>query len=67
MNEAKKNGEEYVPVIKEYPDDYSWVLSSASCNIDDIQGIIYGGSSSRFWIFRKHMLSLDGSEIIKDK
>ena len=33
--------------------------SSSSTKISDIKGIIYGGISSRFWMFRKHMITLD--------
>lgn len=29
--------------------------SSGSCRIEDIQGIIFGGLSSRFWMLRKHI------------
>lgn len=36
-------------------DNFEKVLSSASCKLDDIIGIIYGGSSSRFWMLRKHV------------
>jgi hypothetical protein len=32
--------------------------SAASCHISDIQGIIYGGISSRFWMLRKHFASM---------
>lgn len=39
--------------------EYQWVPSSATCNIADIEGIVYGGRSSRFWIFRKHMISME--------
>ena len=34
--------------------DYVWKKSNASCNLDEIEGIIYGGISSRFWMLRKH-------------
>ena len=37
---------------------YKWVESSASCKLDDIQGIVYGGFSSRFWMLRKHINSI---------
>lgn len=36
-------------------EDYELVLSSASTPLDKIQGIIFGGLSSRFWMLRKHM------------
>lgn len=35
------------------------VSSSASTKIEDIEGLIFGGLSSRFWMFRKHMICLD--------
>lgn len=34
------------------------VLSSASCNLADIQNFIVGGGSSRFWMLRKHINDL---------
>ena len=37
--------------------------SSASCHIADIQGILFGGPSSRFWMLRKHINSLDDESI----
>ena len=37
--------------------DYNLTKSSTSCSIDKIEAIIYGGVSSRFWLFRKHMIS----------
>ena len=44
----------------EFKDNTQFELlkSSSSCRIDDIQGIIYGGRSSRFWMLRKHINSL---------
>ena len=39
----------------DYVADYFHSESHASCNIDDIQSIIVGGMSSRFWLLRKHM------------
>ena len=57
MKEAKLNGEEYKEPEKPY--EYTWHGSTSTCNISDIEGIIYGGHSSRFWSFRKHMISMD--------
>ena len=37
-------------------EDYDIDWSSGSCKISDIQAIIYGGLSSRFWMFRKHLM-----------
>lgn len=47
-------------------DGYRWVCSSATCNIADIEGIVYGGRSSRFWIFRKHMISVEYDDLRHD-
>lgn len=55
--EAELRGEELPK--KEKLHEFSFHLSNSSCNLNDIQGIIYGGFSSRFWIYRKHMISLD--------
>ena len=33
--------------------------SSASCKFSEIQSIIFGGMSSRFWMLRKHINSLN--------
>lgn len=41
-------------------------MSNSSCKIDDIQSIIFGGFSSRFWIFRKHMISMDYDTMLFD-
>ena len=43
--------------------DYKNVKSSTSCYLDDIIGIIFGGLSSRFWMLRKHFISLSAEEI----
>ena len=40
------------------PDEFEWDPSSASFNVDDIEGIVFGGVSSRFWMLRKHLCSL---------
>ena len=32
---------------------FKQVRSSASCDIKDITGFVYGGFSSRFWMLRK--------------
>lgn len=36
--------------------DFNYEQSSSSIKLQDIKGIIYGGLSSRFWMFRKHMI-----------
>ena len=37
--------------------------SGASCRVNDIKGIIFGGVSSRFWMLRKHISSLNGKDL----
>lgn len=34
-------------------------VSKASCNVKDIKAFIFGGNSSRFWVLRKHINSLE--------
>lgn len=57
MKEAQEMGLEYKE--PEPLHEFTWQQSSSSCNLEDIQAIMYGGTSSRFWIYRKHMISLD--------
>lgn len=57
MKEAQEKGEKYK--IEEKPEEFSYHQSSSTCNINDIDAIIIGGHSSRFWIYRKHMISID--------
>ena len=38
---------------------YNMIDSSATTEINNIEGIIFGGLSSRFWLFRKHMICID--------
>lgn len=45
--------------IKRIEGQYYYSKSTASTDISDIKGIVYGGQSSRFWLYRKHMLCLD--------
>lgn len=55
--EAARKGEQYEVAAKE--EEFSYHQSSSSCSLSDIEGMIVGGHSSRFWIYRKHMISLD--------
>ena len=34
------------------------VQSAGSCSVKDIQNFIYGGMSSRFWMLRKHIITM---------
>lgn len=49
--------------IKEH---ISFEQSSSSKNISEIKGIVYGGINSRFWIYRKHMCSLEYNKVKND-
>ena len=42
---------------------YKREYSSASCSIDEIQSFVYGGFSSRFWIMRKHINSMQPRDL----
>ena len=47
-------------------DDYDMVKSSASCYISDIQNIIFGPTTSRFWVYRKHMICQNQLDFINE-
>ena len=34
------------------------VISSCTCKLSEIEGFVYGGFSSRFWMLRKHISSM---------
>ena len=38
-------------------------LSKASCYVSDIESFVFGGFSSRFWLLRKHINSMDTVKI----
>lgn len=46
---------------------YSAHRSKASFNINEIEGLIYGGFSSRFWMLRKHIISLSFRNVISEE
>lgn len=43
--------------------DFDSKSSSASCSIDDVQSILFGGMNARFWMLRKHFNSLSLDEL----
>ena len=45
--------------------DFKHKLSSASCNVDDVSGMVFGGAQSRFWMLRKHFNSLSVKKLHK--
>lgn len=40
-------------------------VSSSSCAISDIKGFVYGGLTSRFWMLRKHINTMEHEELKK--
>ena len=46
----------------DYEDPFRLSKSSSSCKIDDIIGIVFGGTSTRFWMLRKHMNTITPQE-----
>ena len=43
--------------------DYDQQVSHASCSVDDVTDFIFGGTNSRFWMFRKHFNSMTREEL----
>ena len=58
---------EYVPEVENKVDEYKLSISSASCNVNDIKNIIFGAAHSRFWMYRKHMNSINLLKYREDK
>lgn len=45
--------------------NYSWKKSSSSFLISEVLGIMVGGASSRFWMLRKHINTIENDKIGK--
>ena len=45
--------------------DFVFKKSNSSFALDDIESIIYGGTSSRFWMLRKHMITMNVKKVKK--
>ena len=43
--------------------DYVYKKSNSSFALDDIEGLIYGGISSRFWMLRKQMITMNAKKV----
>lgn len=41
--------------------------SNCSTALDDIQVILYGGLSSRFWMFRKNIILTNQKKLVDDR
>jgi len=46
-----------VAELEQLTNQYKYKHSSCSCSLDEIEGFIFGGFSSRFWMYRKHINS----------
>lgn len=47
--------------------DYIYKKSSCSMVLNDIQGILFGGLSSRFWMLRKHIICSNVKKLVDHK
>ena len=54
-----KEYQELIRLQKQREKDFEWKLSQCSFKINEIEGFIFGGFSSRFWSFRKQMNLID--------
>jgi len=54
-NTSEISSEDEKVYDKDYERDYTLSQSGSTCQISEIKNIIYGGTSSRFWLFRKYM------------
>ena len=57
VDQLRENDKDNDGIDDEY--DYVEKKSHASCKIDEIKGFTFGGYSSRFWMTRKHINSMD--------
>jgi hypothetical protein len=44
-------------------EDFENKSSSASCHIDQVQAIVFGGCNARFWMLRKHFNSMSKEDM----
>jgi hypothetical protein len=42
-------------------------ISTASFSLNDITGIVFGPTSTRFWMYRKHINSIELKNLVKEK
>lgn len=57
---------EYAPIMEELPQHegvFFYKKSSSSCYLEDIKSFTYGGSTSFFWMHRKHIITQDGKNL----
>ena len=45
--------------------NYTWEKSDATFQISEVLGIVVGGASSRFWLLRKHINTIEYDKLGK--
>lgn len=65
MEEAELAHQILSTELEEEVDDicFTTKVSSGSCKVSDIENILFGGVSSRFWMLRKHINMLDDEQL----
>lgn len=63
MREKEQIKKKYAKVYEDNDPDYTNTKSSGSTGVADINGFIFGGVNSRFWLLRKHFNSLNKIEL----
>ena len=46
-----------------FSERYQKIKSNSTCFIRDIQSFVFGGFSSRFWVYRKHINSMNVEQL----
>ena len=67
LNEKNENIVKSIIGDQDFNDNiiFKRVKSFASCDISDIEGFVFGGFSSRFWTYRKHINSMPPQDLKK--
>ena len=63
MREKEQIKKKYAKVYEDNDPDYTNTKSSGSTGVADINGFIFGGVNSRFWLLRKHFNSMNKIEL----
>ena len=65
MFKKKKQKQKWLNLGQLEDPDMIYKTSSASTYVSEIQGFMFGGMNSRFWMLRKHFNSMSQSELSK--
>jgi len=66
VEKTKVGGSSDEDIQYDIPENFAIKLSGASCKVSEIKSIIYGGISSRFWLFRKHLNQVHEGNWLED-